>query len=41
MEDYREESRKRDYERMKKLDESNKDKGKDWGDLIDVQYDRT
>ena len=36
MEDYREESRKRDYERMKKLDESNKDKGKDWCALIDV-----
>ena len=34
MEDYREESLRRDRERMAKMQESNK--GKDWDDLIDV-----
>lgn len=34
MEDYREESLRRDRERMEKMQESNK--GKDWDDLIDV-----
>jgi len=33
MEDYREESMRRDRERMAKMQESN---GKDWDDLIDV-----
>ena len=34
MEDYREESLRRDRERLEKMQESNK--GKDWDDLIDV-----
>jgi hypothetical protein len=33
MEDYREESMRRDRERMEKMQENN---GKDWDDLIDV-----
>jgi|TARA_B100001093_G_scaffold510390_1_gene576186 hypothetical protein len=36
MEDYREESFRRDRERDKKMNEANPDKGKDWDDLIDV-----
>ena len=36
MEDYREESFRRDRDRDKKFNEANPDKGNDWDDLIDV-----
>lgn len=36
LEDYKEENRKRDRERWDKMQEQQKDKGKDWDDLIDI-----
>jgi len=36
LEDYKEEQGRRDRERWEKMAEQQKDKGKDWDDLIDV-----